>query len=103
VSHKSDKKKKIDANLRRIYEQYLEDNSPNCYCCGVWSGRMDFSHLVPRNYSIALQDHPDNVVLKCRSCHNRWEDNDKTMPKYEELMDRVRILDVAYYNYKLNR
>ncbi|MHA1903881.1 MAG: HNH endonuclease [Candidatus Thorarchaeota archaeon] len=95
---KSKKQESIDRELRKIYQEYLDNNEACCYCCGTYNGRIDFSHLVPRSYNRRLTTHPDNIVLKCRDHHRRWEQNDRHMPKYNELHERVRKLDESYYN-----
>jgi hypothetical protein len=97
MNRQSKKQAKINSNLRVEYTKHLLDNEPRCYCCGTYNGRIDFSHLVPRSYNRNLVDNPDNFVLKCRKHHKEWEANNKLMPKYNELMERVRILDESYF------
>lgn len=103
MKRKSNKQQAIDAELKVIYQEYLYENEPCCYCCGTYVGYLDFSHLVPRNYNRRLITHPMNIKLKCRRHHKAWENNDKTMPRYNELMEIVRLLDESYYNIRINK
>jgi 5-methylcytosine-specific restriction endonuclease McrA len=98
MNKKSNKQRAIDAAYKVEKIRYLLNHEPCCYCCGTYQGYIDFSHLVPRSYNRSLVANYDNFVLKCRKHHKEWEANNKLMPKYEELMERVRILDESYYN-----
>ncbi len=98
MKNKSSKQRAIDAKLKVIYQDHMDDNEPCCYCCGTYNGYRDFSHLVPRGYNRDLVTEPYNIVLKCRKHHKAWEANDRTMPKYDELMERVKELDRSYYD-----
>ncbi len=103
MRNKSAEQKAIDAQLKIVYQEYLEENEACCYCCGTHAGYLDFSHLVPRSFNRRLVTNPYNIVLKCRRHHKAWEANDKTMPKYGELTERVRLLDKDYYNIRINK
>lgn len=75
---------------RQIHDQMIEDNG-YVYCrgCGTTSGRITWSHRIPRSRRTDLIPDPNNIDPMCHSCHDKVEAG-----RYEELDNGAEI--VAY-------
>jgi hypothetical protein len=73
-----------------------------CSSCGTTEGVLNCSHLVPIGYNKKLEDNPLNIVIQCQEyCHPEWERLTAEIKEFrniEDILERVKKLDVTYYN-----
>ena len=73
-----------------------------CSSCGSREGVLNCSHLVPIGYNKKLEDNPLNIVIQGQECcHPVWErlaPEIKNFRNFEDIMDRVKKLDITYYD-----
>lgn len=81
------KRAALERAYRKVKEQIMSDRPHCCAGCGTYSGRITFSHRIPRSRNIQLLVDPDNIDLMCTDCHEKVETG-----RYDELAngDEVR-------------
>jgi hypothetical protein len=94
MKHHTQKRAAIEREYREakklIHDEMIEDNGYIfCRGCGTTSGRISWSHRIPRSRRADLIADKGNIDPMCQGCHEKVEAG-----KYGELDNGVEI--VAY-------
>lgn len=94
MKHHTPQRASIEREYRKvkkeIHDEMIEDNGYIfCRGCGTTSGRITWSHRIPRSRRTDLIPDPNNIDPMCYSCHDKVEAG-----KYGELDNGAEI--VAY-------
>lgn len=79
-----------------------------CTGCGCTDkARLSHSHLIPVSFSSFYEANPLNIEIQCmdwmgkEGCHTKWESRNPVkmnqLHNIEELMNRVKVLDLKYF------
>lgn len=75
-----------------------------CQECGVHLPHfspMFISHIITKGSYPSLRHHPENWMLYCMSCHQKWEfGKRKEMKTYDEAMEIAEKLKREYHESK---
>jgi len=100
----SNKQKKINQELKIVYEEIKETRGHYCTGCGRSDVPLSFSHLVPRSYNRNLVTSKENITFHClgmgerKGCHDIWESKDRhKLLDYPKNMEKILELDEGYY------
>lgn len=69
----SKKREALERAYKKAKEEIMTERPPICEGCGTASGRISFSHRVPRSDRIDLLADKLNIDLMCDTCHERVE------------------------------
>lgn len=103
ISNKQSKSNAQVSRAKAIVIQYYLDKFGYMFCssCGTSQGRIHCSHLVPIGYNKELEAVVDNILLQCPECHSKWENTSEGIKQFnnlQDILDRVKKLDISYYN-----
>lgn len=68
----SEKKKKREASLAKV-RQERKKRVQCCETCGKTGVTLTYSHILSVKQYPQYEDHPENALLECIQCHDRWE------------------------------
>jgi 5-methylcytosine-specific restriction endonuclease McrA len=95
INSVSAKKRRQDA-LVNAYKEALYRRSPICSGCGVSRhniSKLDASHIITRGSRPDLITHPDNLVLDCRKCHQKWDSKIISLQlELNNFIERLRVI-----------
>lgn len=85
---------KYKAAKQALYDEMMEDNG-YIYCrgCDTTSGRITWSHRIPRSRRRDLIADKDNIDPMCHDCHDKVEAGD-----YENLLNGEDIKEYIEAN-----
>jgi len=98
---RSPKKQKEEDEIKEIMKG-LPDVCTGCH----FSENVEPSHLIPRSQSSLLITFPLNIRPHCRDCHNKWEHKlpgVEKMNDYQANLDRIKTMDLTFYNRLMNK
>ena len=88
----SKKQAHINAELAKI-----KSSLPKiCRICGR-SGN-DLAHLLPRSMYMEYQTDPRNVMILCRECHRRFDDDRSFRRKQTKIVEQAKQIDECAAN-----
>lgn len=108
----SNKQKKINRKLKKVYQLISEEREHCCSGCGRYDLPLSHSHLIPRSKRKDLECEGRNIVYHCLSidgrtgCHQLWESslNDKMrLLDYHKNMAYIKEVDSKYYYLLINK
>lgn len=86
------------AAIEREYKKIIRELEPYCFNCGTYNN-LTPAHLVPRSRRRDLIAEKQNIVPLCLSCHKQLDQGDrKGLRRWQDILDRIKELDVEYYN-----
>lgn len=73
-----------------------------CDLCGVYLGEIPksfyFSHILSKGAYPAYKLNPENLMLNCFDCHQKWDHGDPTALKgYKNISNKKQELKSNYY------
>jgi len=103
----SDKQKKVNKELKKIYKEIADTREHCCTGCGRYDVPLSHSHIIPRSRRGDLVTDINNITYHCLSiggrtgCHDLWEhgtvwDKQKLLD-YGDNMDYILQQDEEYY------
>lgn len=79
------------ARLNREVARIKKSLSPYCVICGRMG--TDAAHLVPRSLYPEHYTRKENIVLMCRYCHNKYDNDLSFRQKQTKLYNQVKQFD----------
>lgn len=73
MKHFTEKRAKIDREMKKVYKE-IDEDSP-AICTGCWKPEFDHSHLFPKRPFSWLIARKENIFKQCRDCHRNFERN----------------------------
>ena len=98
----SDKQKKINSQLKKVYKELELERGHYCTGCGK-TGNLSHSHLIPRSRRPDLVTDKRNITYHCLSldrkgCHDMWETKERIkLLDYHKNMEYILEVDTEYY------
>ena len=100
----SDKQKKINKRLRKVYDELAIERGRYCCGCGRSDVPLSYSHLIPRSRRSDLITDKRNITFHCLSmggrkgCHDIWESRDRIkLLDYHKNIEYILEVDTEYY------
>lgn len=88
IKNISNKQAKRNRELAKI----KSDLEPICYICGRW-GANDLAHLLPKSTYPEHYTNERNLVLLCRDCHKKYDDNLAFRKEQKHIYERIASFD----------
>ena len=95
----SDKQKKIQRRLKKVYDEIALERAHTCTGCGRSDVPLSHSHLIPRSRRSDLITNKQNITYHCLSqggrtgCHDLWE----TKQGRKKLLDYLKKNKIESY------
>lgn len=83
----SEKQKKKNAELSKIKEALPKE----CFLCGRPAN--DLAHLLPRSLFPEYYTEPKNVVILCRQCHDKYDNDISFRQRQKRLYNLAKQVD----------
>lgn len=92
-------------NQKEMFFHIWEEKPHTCDLCGVYLGEEPlahyFSHILSKGAYPRLKLNPENIMLNCWDCHQKWDHGDATGLKNYAIIAEVR--DNLRLMYNLNQ
>ena len=100
----SNKQRKINNELSKVYMEILEERGHYCTGCGRTTG-LSHSHLIPRSRRPDLITDKRNITYHCligpansKGCHQMWESSERVkLLDYHKNIEYILEVDTEYY------
>lgn len=79
------------ARKDRFLSDLKKELKPICEICGR-EGK-DLAHLLPKSTFPEHYTNPKNLVILCRSCHNKYDNDIEFRKKQNKLYERICSFD----------
>ena len=99
----SNKQKKVNSELKKVYKEIKEERGHYCCGCGRSDVPLSFSHIIPRSRRKDLITDKNNITIHCLSldrkgCHEIWESKERyKLLDYHKNMEYILEVDTEYY------
>ena len=87
MKNKSKKQVQRDREVKRIKQTLPQ----SCAICGKIG--IDAAHLLPKSVYPEHYTNPLNIVLLCRECHQKYDNNLAFRKQQTKLINRVKLFD----------
>lgn len=94
------KRAALERDYKRVKAEIMQEREGYCEGCGA-TGRITFSHRIPRSRNILLLAVKENIDLYCPDCHEAVELGNYTqLNNGEDVKDFIRRIDPEYLELK---
>jgi 5-methylcytosine-specific restriction endonuclease McrA len=85
-----------------LFIKIWKERKRECFVCGIPLGIVPrahfFSHVLSKGAYPSFKLNPENIVLKCIACHEKWETASvKDDPNFREFLELKEELKSKYY------